>query len=389
MFCTVGLASSAFSVYQPYLIVAGGLNNTQGSTIFTVRSLFSLISMLFVERFYRRAELRLGMAIAAVCAALSFALYGLSNGFAGYCAAAIFSGFAHGLGGVAPLSIMLHRWFRSHATLAVGLGATGSGIATIVAPPIVTALIARTSLRFTFLAESAFVALASAIVFAMLRNRPEEKGIAPLLTKEDALSRTEDSPGAGRGVMFCMMAAVLLIGAVSNAGFQHLPILYTTEGFSGMTVSFIFSFAGIVLTAAKIIYGHVTDRLGAYKSGFIFFSLFVLGMSLCCLAGVYGIAVALAAMFCLSLGIPLSTVGLSVFAKDMAPADAYGKAVKNFQLVYMIGALLCGPIPGIMADATGSYIPSYIFMSALTLVSMALVQGSYGRIGRPAVKPDR
>ncbi len=178
-----------------------------------------------------------------------------------------------------------------------------------------------------------------------------------------------------------MALAVVLIGIFGNVGFSHLAVLYKTTGLDNISIAFLITFVGVVLTAGKFIYGYTTDRLGASRSGYIFFGLVLVGYALCALAEQTGKTAAMAAMVCLGLGLPLPSVGLSVFAADTAAPSEYGKIVKRFQAAYMLGALSFGPIPGIIADATGSYVPFYWLLVAVTGVAMVLVQGSYWRMG--------
>ncbi len=381
LFCTVGLNTSAFSVYQPFMIVAGGLSNTEASEITTLRSLAALLSFLLVERFYRKTDLRLGVTVAALGSALAFVLFGLSSGFAGYCLAAVVAGVSYGFGGMIPVSMLIDRWFRSHKALALGICAAGTGAATILAPPIVTAIIESASLRFAFIVEAGFIGVASIVVWFILRDRPEDKGLVPLFTgkREKLVVAAEPARGAGRGVVVAMLAATVLIGVMANPGFSHLTVLFKSEGFDSMTVAWIASVVGVSLTIGKTIYGQITDRLGAYRSGFVFFGLLVVGEILCCLTGELNLAVAVIAMVCLGLGLPLATVGLSVWAAEVATPGQYGDTVRRFQMAYMIGALVFGPVPGMIADATGSYIPVYILMSLMAAAAMALVQISFRR----------
>ncbi|MBQ8263796.1 MAG: hypothetical protein IJY96_03340, partial [Oscillospiraceae bacterium] len=51
LFCNVGLTTSSFSVYQPYLIGIIGLSNTQASMVITVRTLFSLLGVFAVQKY--------------------------------------------------------------------------------------------------------------------------------------------------------------------------------------------------------------------------------------------------------------------------------------------------------------------------------------------------
>jgi nitrate/nitrite transporter NarK len=50
----------------------------------------------------------------------------------------------------------------------------------------------------------------------------------------------------------------------------------------------------------------------------------------------------------------------------------------------MIGSLLFGSLPGVIADLTGSYVPFYLLLSVLALASMILTQISYKRMKRVA-----
>lgn len=383
IFCTMGLTTNAFTVFQPYLIADGGLSNTQASLVVAIRNLFALFSMGIIEEFYRQAGIRLGASIAVAGIALSLLMFGAAHSFLGYSLAAAFTGVFYGLGGMFPISIIIGRWFRSHLALALGISAAGTGFATIVMPPLITLMIERFSLSFAFYAEAAFTAAAMLVIYAMLRNRPEEKGLAPLFT-----GKMEPGPqlnlrqnGAGRSVNLAMALAVVLIGIFGNVGFSHLAVLYKSAGMDQLTIAYLITFVGLVLTAGKFIYGYATDRLGASRSGYIFFGLVLLGYALCALAEQTGHAVALAAMVCLGLGLPLPSVGLSVFAADTAAPSEYPRIVKRFQAAYMLGALSFGPIPGMIADASGSYVPFYWLLVGVTGLALLLVQGSYWRMG--------
>ena len=51
LFTNVGLPSTSFSVFQPYLVDLPGVGNTGGSIIISVRTFMSLIGMLVVGRY--------------------------------------------------------------------------------------------------------------------------------------------------------------------------------------------------------------------------------------------------------------------------------------------------------------------------------------------------
>ena len=59
----------------------------------------------------------------------------------------------------------------------------------------------------------------------------------------------------------------------------------------------------------------------------------------------------------------------------------YDRLVKWLSTSYMLGALVTGPVPGILADRFGSYVPAYALFAGCLLCSMALIQGVYYKLG--------
>ena len=82
-------------------------------------------------------------------------------------------------------------------------------------------------------------------------------------------------------------------------------------------------------------------------------------------------------MLCMGLGLPISTVGFSSKAADLSTPGHYPSSMRSFQLWYMIGTFVTGPIPGIIADRTGSYVPFYYILSAFAAITLALVFWAY------------
>lgn len=388
LFCTIGLVSSAFSVYQPYLISDLGLTNAQASSVVTVRNLFALAAMLGVARYYRRLSLRTGAVLAVLGAAASFFLFGIARSFAGCCLSAAVAGTAYGFGGMVPVSLLIGRWFRSRQALALGICSAGTGAATILAPPLLTLLIGRVSLSAAFFAEAGLMALLAVLIFALLRSDPSEQGLAPLGGEpaEDDAAPAKGGSGLNRAEGLRMLAAAAMIGAVANPGFSHLAVLYRSEGIDSMTVSLLLSAMGAALTIGKCLYGQITDHWGAARSGWLFFGLMIAGELLCSLPG-GSVSAACVSMLCQGFGLPLGTVGLTVFARDLSAPDAYAATVRHFQTSYLCGALAFGPVPGLLADALGSYLPAYRLLTGFALAAMVLVQGTYLRRGGRSLRP--
>ena len=365
LFCIVGLTINAFSVYQPYLQARCALSNTQAANYIVVRSLFAFASLFLVGKFYDKLDIRLGLTTALVLSAASFALYAWAEQFWQLCLAAAVAGLAFGLGGMYPASLLISRWFHTHSALALGICSAGSGLAAIVGAPVITALAENYSVQTALLTEAAVLLVGAAACFFLIQNWPR-----------DAVRTEKQTQSGGISVRVTwMFAAVVAIGVLGNTGFQYLTMHFTARDFTPYQVSVLVSVLGTALMASKFLFGEAVDRWGAYRSNWMFFGSTILGCVLCCVAGGYGLA--MGAVLLYGLGLAFGTVGLTVYAKDLSSPEEFADIVRQNQIAYLLGALLFGSVPGLLADWTGSYTAFYGLLTVLAVFAMVVVQRSY------------
>lgn len=384
LFVTMGTVSNGFSVFLPYIISENGFTYAQGSFLVTLRCLLSFLSMLGIGFYYKKVSIRAGTGFAAACAGVAFFLYAYARSYPMFCVAAAISGLSYGLGSMIPVSILMNRWFASRRALALGICACGSGIATIVLPPVTTILIEKYTMQTTFFLESMGIFAFTAGIVLFMRNQPEEKGLLPYGQEsadtqavKAALPGGQTSREMSRKVWILMGLVSLFMGALANPGFSHLSVLYTTEGFSGMTVAAAISGLGAMITVGKLLYGQVTDKIGGYRSSLLFGLILLVGYLLCCLAFTKSLLLCAVNVLFVGIGYPIATIGPSVWAGDLAPREQYPTVVRRFQIIYAGGALAFASLPGILADRFGSYIPAYLLFSLLLAAALLFIRRSY------------
>ena len=283
-----------------------------------------------------------------------------------------------------PVSILINRWFYQHRALALSICASGSGIATIVLPPVTTHLVERFSMSAAFRMEGAAILVCAGVVLLVLRNDPREKGLRPCgqteIPPEAPATAVSPSQGAlGRRTWILLGYASLFMGAVANPGFSHLSVLYTSEGFAPATVALMISGTGVMITVGKLLYGETTDRIGGRGSCLLFGGVLLAGHLLCCLAFVQSTALSVVNVLCLGLGYPIATMGPSVWSNDLAAPEQYPVVVRRLQVIYAGGALLFASLPGLLADRLGGYIPAYLLFSAIIASASSALLWPIGR----------
>ena len=174
-----------------------------------------------------------------------------------------------------------------------------------------------------------------------------------------------------------MIAALVLLGGVSVAGYNYFGILLVTQGIDlGMAAALI-SLAGVFLTISKFVVGVVCDRFGTLVGSLIFFVLLALAMLLCALVGIGGVPEAMAAAITLGIGMPLATTGISLWSLELSSSEQMLTIIRHFQLAYAFGGFIFNLMPGALCALTGSYVASYFVMLGMSVACAVIVTTVY------------
>ena len=393
LFTNIGLPSTSFSVYQPYLVDLPGVGHSGGSIIVSVRTFVSLLAMLVVGRYYDLLDCRAGACLASVFVSIGFLLYSLNTGnFPGLCAASVFTGLGYGLGGMIASTMLINRWFRVNVATVAGVAAVGSGVAAVIIPNSAVALIDAFGLSSAFAFEAALALVLGAVTFALLRNDPRDLGLKPYEGKAGEGSQTAGSRNAGEDkparkrhanrdlspkAMPLLLVAMVAIGCASVGGGNYLAVLFTSEGFSAESAAAMVAISGACLTVAKLASGVVFDRVGTRNGSIAFFALYIGGTAILCLSDMGNTGLAGAGAFMFGLGMSLGTVGISVWSIELAPRGKETRTIKNFQVCYALGGFIFTFLPGFLTEAFGTYLVSYVILLALLVVAAAIIISVY------------
>lgn len=78
-----------------------------------------------------------------------------------------------------------------------------------------------------------------------------------------------------------------------------------------------------------------------------------------------------------------------MWVAELTDEAQYASTLKKLQSCCTLGGLCMSPLPGLLADATGSYTGYYLFCAAATLLSLLLVNGVYKNSGGSCMTRDR
>ena len=325
-FCTAGMTCLGFSLHAAALRESLGFSHRQIAAVHTIRSLFSLISLPFVERFYRRVSLRSGLSLTCLTLGLAYLGFACSKSPWQFDLLALVMGFAYSFGGAVPITILLHSWLTTRRGTASSTALCGAGLFSMAAPLLVELLIERIGLQNTFLVEGGCVIGVSLLLLLVLRNTPAEINLTPY-DKGGGNGGSMEKPavweGTVRRALGLIMAASFFLGCVGAPGSTTISIHLNLTGHSGTLAAAAVSVFGILLTAGKFAYGFLTDRYGAVRVNLPFFACWTAGLFLIAFPENFLPAQLLFAMAIYGFGNSLTTVGIPVWIENHSTEDKF------------------------------------------------------------------
>lgn len=377
MFAVMGLGVNVFSIYQPEIIRLNGFTDAQGSWITTTRSLFILATLLCVNQLCARFGLRRVMSAGVLLVGLSCLCFAFADRFLLYCAAAALTGVGYCLAGMVPISLAVGRWFQDRQGLALGLASAGSGVSTVFAPVLLTGVVKEQGITAAFLWEGAVMFLCALLVWLLVQDAPGAAGPYRRPGSDTGPDKRSGGARLSGSQWTLLLLAALFVGATGGPGFSHLTMLYTSSGYSSLFVAGLLSYLGAMISLGKIVCGQVYDRLGGLGGNRFAFGTLLLALALCTLAPMGSVLLPVLAITAFGLGLSITAVSPARWAGDLC-AD-YENGVRSITLAFTAGMLVFGPLPGLLADWLGGYVPAYAAFFALLLAAYLIVQGLYRR----------
>jgi MFS family permease len=337
---SLGFARLGYTMILPSMQEALDLSDTQTGGLATGNFIGYLALALAGGFVASRYGPRRVIAVSMLLAGVTMMLTGLSNSFGEALLWRVLTGIGSG-GSNVPVMGLLVAWFAARRRgLAAGVAVAGSSPAVIIAGLLVPRILdtfGADGWRYSWVILGALVVLLGVLAAALLRNRPEEKGLRPV-----AASPVESAP--------VNKASSLDWGQVYRSSrVWHLALVYVAFGFSYIIYATYFAkylqaeagytkeaagnlwaIVGWISIFCGLIWGTVSDRIGRK----------------------YGLA----------LVYVLQAIAYAAFALSRTPAGYTGSAI--------LFGLTAWSIPGIVTAACGDYVGSQMAPAALGFVTL-------------------
>jgi predicted MFS family arabinose efflux permease len=259
-------------------------------------------------------------------------------------------------------------WFTAHRGIALALLLTGSGVGSIVIPPLTQWMILHHGWRSGFLLLGGIATLGFPLTALLVRNRPE----AAIVRSEHHADTGMTVAAALRTAAFWILAFITILSAFSENGLvTNLASILTQHGVLAATAALALSVRGGAGIIGRLGVGFAIDRVSPERIQSLVLALVAAGMLILAFAGSTWSAL---------LGAAILGIGLGSEA-DVGPyllARYFGR--KHFSVLYgltwtayAIGGAT-GPLwIGHLYDRAGAYLPRFIvYLAAVAFGAVVL-----------------
>ena len=271
----------------------------------------------------------------------------------------------------------INLWFERNRGLALALTLSGTGIAAMIMPPLITSVTQRWNWQAGFITMALMAALLAIplvffwMVFATPHKRQAEQTPEELKNLPSFAGLTFRQGCRSRKFWACNIALTLVVSAILGIVTNAIPML-RSRGISAMDASQIFSSFGISLILGRVVVGYLVDRIWAPGVAAVTLLLPALG---CVLFGMNGLSNPTLVLATLLVGVGAGAeFDLAAFlvSRYFGLRD-YGRLFGLHLGLITAGAAASPLLFGLMFRLTGSYSALLIYCTACFVIGPLLL----------------
>ena len=343
------------------------LSRSALSSALTLFMLVSAFAMPVVGRLIDRYSIRVVMSVGAVISALAIGLIGsVSAGWQIFPLYGVLYAVGFAATTVAPVSVLMSRWFPNNRGLASSVAITGNGTGQLVIISLLTSFLASIGWRTAY----TILGLVNAVVvvpLVLLAIRSSPKGDEPETSDTTAPSHTPSIRSALVSRDFWMLITLFAVcGAQDFFVATHVVAFAQDQGTSQLFAGNILAFMGLAALSGVLLSGAMADRMGASAPTMI---CFLIRIGLFAFIPFIQTPVSIAAFalifgFTFTMTAPLTVV----FAGNIFGTARLGSVSGLINMSHQIAGGLGAVVGAVIFDATGSYDPAFFLMLGLSVV---------------------
>ena len=283
-----------------------------------------------------------------------------------------------GLSGVwVPQLSCVARWFVKRRSLMTGIVIAGAGISQLVAPPVISRLIANYDWRLSYVILGVVVLLSTVLAAQFLRRDPSQMGQRPYGEDEgqqqELKSETKDfsfKESVYTAQFWIASIIFLCYGFGFSAVLVHIVPYAIDLEISAVTAANILAVMGGISILGSYVLGGVADRIGNRH-------VYIIGSALTA-AALFWLVPAREEwalyLFAVAFGFAFGGMGAaeSPLIARLFGVNSHGLIYGVIHIGFTVGSALGPYLTGYIFDITGTYQVAFLLCAALAITSLII-----------------
>ena len=379
----IGLANNLYSLYLIPITNSFGISRGTFSIASSIRYLAAFCSNLLFGLFYNRLGYRRLAAVTLLLTGLAYVGYSTAQNMIPFCIGSAVVGLSESFCGTAGASRLITDWFHKHQGLLLGIVMAASGLGGALFSLIMSGVMARSDYRMALMLSAGLLLLAALMVFVLVRDHPRKMNLIPLGDAEDKKKEREkyardvkEWDGIPLSVLkkkpaFYYMLGSTFLMAFGTYGIYAIVAAHPQDvGLSASSAALIQSAMLILLAAAKVIEGGLSDKLGPKAVTYLCLVFNVASMVMLAESHTFGFMIVSLVVFALPLAVP--SIMLPVLTANMFGRHDYGTILGLLLAMVSLSGVAAGPVINFSYDLLGSYKPALYGMAVVGIITAVL-----------------
>lgn len=289
---------------------------------------------------------------------------------------------------------VVRHWFHKHQGLVLGCVSAATGLGGSAMCLFVSGMIEKCGWQGAFLCCAALYSVMAVVLFALIRNRPEDIGLKPFGEGQFAGKKKENVRPKWEGfswtqllrrpAFYLTVLACFLTNCCIYSLSQNLVPHIRSIGFSNAQAVTVQSVFMLLLAVSKLGAGVLCDRIGGKRITLICLGCATAGLGIMSVSQNYYLV--WASVVLLSFGLPLTIMTVPLLAQDLFGYQAQTMAVGVLMSTSPLAILTASTLSNGVFDRLGSYCPVYVVATLMALVLLGLYGVIYLMVHRDKKK---
>ena len=379
--CSLGFCSSPSGMYLKSVSEDLGISRAA----YSVSNSLRFISTALINIFFGKLIAKFGARKLAVTGLLTLSLACTVNSMVTGPVMLYRGGTLLGIGfswtSTTMVGYVVEKWFTSKKGTIMGIILASNGLIGACAVQILSPMIygENEAWRSSYRLCAAVMLVLALLVFLFLRNKPEDKGLAPLGDGKvvHKKQRGRDWSGITAEEAFrkpyfyvcavCVFLTGMLLHAIGNVATAH----FEDRGISVAVITNITSISSLVLLGSKMWTGFSFDKFGLRFTMTMCNIFATVGIVI--LAFVQSAPMAYTSAILRAMALPLETIMLPLIATELFGRKSYAHMMGLLVSFNTLGYAAGGPVINLFYDLTGTYVPVMLALGGtMVIVSIAM-----------------